>query len=236
MSESETTVLDNINKAKELIARAKSLDEARNITDALAVAEFAARKKGLDEVEQLAIEYKLWAQRRIGELLIQMKETGERAKPGGDRPSKSAEVFDSNQNSTMEAPKTLKQLGISKNDSSRYQQLAEMDKESFIKFANEAAKKAVRLERNVRSDSNSFRMKGKNDAEAGQRQNDRENLPLTLIDSTKNWETSVSSVQMTPVDTNQTQQSTCIIQLRFAFDPQSTPINEESRENKADDI
>ncbi len=65
------------------------------------------------EIIQKAEEIKLRAERRAGEILIKMKDSGERESRGGDKKSKS-------QPTTMK----LDDLKITKDQSSRWQQIA----------------------------------------------------------------------------------------------------------------
>lgn len=90
-----------------------------------------ARQAKDTEMIQWATEIKVRAERRAGEMLRQSAESGERAgqSEGGKRAA--AERWgSSSQASTSHAP-TLDEIGITKDQSSRWQQLASMPDEHF---------------------------------------------------------------------------------------------------------
>jgi hypothetical protein len=82
-----------------------------------------------------ATEIRLRAERRVGELLIEMKERGERETKGGDRKSKSQPV-------TL-IPPQLSDLGVSKMQSSRWQKLAEIADDDFEDVVDRAKQRAA---------------------------------------------------------------------------------------------
>jgi hypothetical protein len=101
-----------------------SVDEVKEIRDkARAIEVYAAQALNRD-AERQAAEIRIRAERKTGELLRQTKKNGERAAPAGNlkRGPKSAET-------TSET--TLADLGISKDQSSDWQKLAEIPKEKF---------------------------------------------------------------------------------------------------------
>lgn len=134
-SESDASLV-KIERAAELIQSAKVLDEAFALRALFRETEIRARQRGLQDVEQKAIEYKFWVEDKIGEILEKMERTGERSRG----------VFSETENprSTKKSTpsKTLKQLGISKNESSRYQQFHRLP-EQAKKEAIEKAKRKV---------------------------------------------------------------------------------------------
>jgi hypothetical protein len=102
------------------IAHCARVDEVKNIRDkAMALAVYA--KQALNqEAERQAAEIRLRAEIRAGELLGEMKETGQRdSDKGGDRRSRSGD--------TTVKPQ-LADLGITKEQSSQWQQVAAIPK------------------------------------------------------------------------------------------------------------
>ena len=96
------------------MAEAHRVDEVKDIRDkAEALAAYARQAKD-SELIQFATEIKVRAERRCGELLSKTVEHG------GDRKSESR----------SKSP-TLNEMGLSKDESSRYQQLAAMPADHF---------------------------------------------------------------------------------------------------------
>lgn len=113
----ELIVYDN---AKRAIAEYKTVDEVKNFRDkALAVEAYA--KQAMDmELEWDAARARVRAERRCGELLREL----EKAK--GNQHVNSARS-----NRTTEQPKTLAQMGITKDQSSKFQRLAAVPEAEF---------------------------------------------------------------------------------------------------------
>lgn len=129
--EQPETALANIERAALLIAGAKTLDEAFILRGVLKEAEIKARKQGLVDVEQKAIEYRFWVVDKVGEILERMAETGERRSFEEGRPSEK-------RNNDATLSKTLKDLGVTRSDSSRalkYHKLPPEKKEEIIEKA-----------------------------------------------------------------------------------------------------
>lgn len=112
--------LAKLDTATRMLAEIKSVDEARKLIDLAEAARVYARQVDLGlEAQNHAAEIKLRAQRRGGEILAKME------KQNGGRPSKTGNIV-----KPVLSP-TLDDLGISKADSSRWQQIAQLPVEQF---------------------------------------------------------------------------------------------------------
>jgi hypothetical protein len=143
------TELVNYNAARKALAQARRVDEAKSIHDKARAMETYAKLANDNELLSDAIEIRMRAEVRAGELLAEMKVRGERAEGGNKnlRPGSRAV--------TPEKLPKLSDLGVSKMQSSRWQKLAALPKpeqEHRIKIAKEAAgaalDKASKLSRN----------------------------------------------------------------------------------------
>jgi hypothetical protein len=106
--------------ARTALAECQRVDEVKDIRDKAQAMAAYARQAQDSELIQYATEIKVRAERRCGELLRIAKESGELAPHGGDRKSES-----------RSQPTNLKDVGISGDQSSRWQQLASMSEEHF---------------------------------------------------------------------------------------------------------
>jgi hypothetical protein len=98
--------------ARKAIAAAHRVDEVKQIRDkAEAVRVYAKQARDL-EMQNMAAEIRLRAERRAGQLLVEMRETGQRQAKDRGRPTK------------LSATSTLPQLGLTRDQSSKWQQLA----------------------------------------------------------------------------------------------------------------
>lgn len=112
------TALVRYEQARFALAECQRVDEVKNIRDkAEAMAAYGRQAKDT-ELVQWATEIKVRAERKAGELLAQSFESGERARSGGAMKKESP-------------PSTLSDIGISKDQSSRWQSLAQMSEEHF---------------------------------------------------------------------------------------------------------
>lgn len=112
--------------ARSALAAAHSVDEVKDIRDkAEAMAAYARQAKD-QELILWATEIKVRAERKCGAMLAQSeKNAGARGNPNG----RGAPIVRSGA-STAHSP-TLDQIGITRDQSSRYQQLASMSEEHF---------------------------------------------------------------------------------------------------------
>ncbi|MGB6089503.1 MAG: DNA N-6-adenine-methyltransferase [Candidatus Binataceae bacterium] len=107
-----------------MLERATRVDEAKSIRDkATALRAYAASAKD-HEMEILASELRMRSERRAGEILITAKASGDVRLRGGDqRRSRSSET-------TLSLP-TLADLGISRDESSKWQRIARLPVREF---------------------------------------------------------------------------------------------------------
>jgi N6-adenosine-specific RNA methylase IME4 len=129
---SERTALLKYDAARHALAEAHAVDEVKDIRDkAVAMQVYAMQAKDTTLIAQ-ATEIRIRAERRAGELLVQMGERGERRAQGkGDGKGRSVPPL----------PK-LSDLGINKTQSSRWQQLAALDDQTFETKVAGASKRA----------------------------------------------------------------------------------------------
>lgn len=134
-TEDSTTSLVRYEAARQALTECARVDEAKEIRDwAVALAAYARQAKDR-ELEDRALEIRLRAERRAGELLRDTeKNPGARGNPGG----RGARIVQSHE---ATAQPTLAELGVSKDQSSNWQRLAATPDRVF-ESALAAAKKA----------------------------------------------------------------------------------------------
>ncbi len=117
------TMLVKYDAAKHALAEAHGVDEVKDVRDkALAMRLYAQQAKD-DTLLSMATEIKARAERRAGELLRETAKSGARQAQGGDRKSKSTRT-------DFDRP-TLKALGISRDQSADWQQIASIPEKRF---------------------------------------------------------------------------------------------------------
>jgi len=115
------------------IAECERVDEAKDIRDkAMALEKYFAQSQNL-ESERLALNVRLRAERRCGVLLREMRESGERD-PGGRGPRVAS-------NATTQP--TISDLGLSRDQSSRFEQLAQIPEREFERALDEPVKQST---------------------------------------------------------------------------------------------
>jgi hypothetical protein len=118
------TELATYDRAVQAIEAAHAVDEVKDLRDkAAAMAEYARQAKNFS-MEKMALEIRIRAERRCGELIAAAKKEGE-FKRGGDRKSKLQNV------TLIPLTKTLESMGISKHESMNWQKLAAIPKKDF---------------------------------------------------------------------------------------------------------
>jgi len=119
--------LIKLDRATQLLAEAKTLDEVKAIANIAEAARAYARAARLGlEAYNHAAEVKVRAERKAGEMLAKIP------KATGGKP------YQSTSNNLLPVEKTLKELGVSKIQSSRWQEMAEIPEEQFEKFIEDA--------------------------------------------------------------------------------------------------
>jgi hypothetical protein len=119
-----TAALVRYEAARTALAEAHRVDEVKDIRDkAEAMAAYARQAKD-SELIQYATEIKVRAERRCGELLRVTAESGQRATAAGNVNQHTPRV-------SNDTTPTLADMGLTRDESSRYQQLAAMPAEHF---------------------------------------------------------------------------------------------------------
>lgn len=121
----EQHYLATVADVRALIGRIESVGDAKSLADKARAAQVWAERAHLEASHvNLAAASRLFAERRAGELLIAARENGARATGAGARELQGA---------------TLDDLGVTKHESSRWQQLAEIPAPAFEQAIEEAA-------------------------------------------------------------------------------------------------
>jgi hypothetical protein len=119
-----TMQLSTLEEATRMLAKCATVDEAKKIRDLAEAARVYAREADLGaEAQNHAAEIKLRAEQRCGAILAQMAEDGERASRGNTK--------------QMSHVVTLPELGIDRNESYKWQKLAQADAGDFEDYIAE---------------------------------------------------------------------------------------------------
>lgn len=124
----EPSGLIPLSQAIRLLSECSTIQEAKKYRDFAEAARVYAETSRLGtEAQNKAVEIKLRAERRMGQILAEMP------KNEGGRPPKTGIGIDTG----FEQPQTLEEIGISKMQSSRWQQEASLPEEDFERFVAE---------------------------------------------------------------------------------------------------
>jgi hypothetical protein len=122
-----TVALIRYDAARRALAAAHRVDEVKAIRDKAEAVRVYAKQAGDFELQNQAAEIRIRAERRAGELLVGMQTSGERQAKERGRPTK------------VSSPTTLPKLGITRDQSSKWQRLARMiDDVTFDKAVAQA--------------------------------------------------------------------------------------------------
>src|SRR5438552_16538807 len=109
-----TVELIRYDAARRAIAAAYRIDEVKHIHDKATALLAYAKQAGDYELQNKAAEIRILAERRAGELLVDMQATGQRRAKERGRPTK------------VSSPTTLPKLGITRDQSSKWQRMAKL--------------------------------------------------------------------------------------------------------------
>jgi len=138
----ETSSLAVIEKASMMLAKANTIQQAKELKDLMLTAADWAKRRGLgEEIVRRAGEYSLLAERKMGEMLA----ATERA-DGGPGPGRGKKVV-TQSNHLLELPPTLTEIGLTKRESAAAQFLASLPEEKFdLIKTGEKTRTAIRRE------------------------------------------------------------------------------------------
>jgi len=114
------------------IAECHSVDEVKALRDKAKALEVYAQQAQNFEAERKACEIRIRAERRAGELLREMKEQGLRQRAGDN-----AGAYRGQTTRLSSSTTTLSDLGITRDQSSKWQHLASVPEEEFERAVND---------------------------------------------------------------------------------------------------
>jgi hypothetical protein len=129
-----TVQLIRYDAARKALNACHRVDEVKRIHDKATALLAYARQAGDLTLQNQAAEIRIFSERRAGQLLVDMNDTGQRQAKLNGRPRKVS--------STTRVPKTLPELGITHDQSSKWQRLARLiDDETFERALLQAKEK-----------------------------------------------------------------------------------------------
>lgn len=129
-----TVQLIRYDAARKALNACHRVDEVKKIHDKATALLAYARQAGDLTLQNQAAEIRIFSERRAGQLLVDMNDTGQRQAKQSGRPKKVS--------STTRVPKTLPELGITHDQSSKWQRLARLiDDETFERALLQAKEK-----------------------------------------------------------------------------------------------
>lgn len=148
----EHTELAELSEAVRLLEQARSLPEVLKLHATAQAAEVYARAEKLGgEAEGYAREVRVRAARRSGEILLDMEERGERVGSGDMQNARQVNpvVVQGLPQGDQQKPVTLAELGVTKEQSSRWRKIAQVPEEVFEEAVS-AGKSEKAIEREQR--------------------------------------------------------------------------------------
>jgi N6-adenosine-specific RNA methylase IME4 len=134
----EAAPLVRYDAARQALAEAVRIDDVKQIRDLAMAAQVYARQAQDFEMINNATELRERAERRAGQILIEMRERGERHARGGT----GANQHEQKSPGATSAP-TLADLGMTKTQAARWQAKAKLEDDEFDKHVDRVKRKAV---------------------------------------------------------------------------------------------
>lgn len=133
-----------LERARELLQKASTVDEAKEIRDQVAALSVYVRARGAAEEDvRLAHIARLWAERRIGELTKAMPKAT-KAEAQAIRETKAGRARDSASPAPPTKQAALAEKGIDKKQAQRWEKLASIPAKDFTRFAEQRVDSAQR--------------------------------------------------------------------------------------------
>jgi N6-adenosine-specific RNA methylase IME4 len=130
-----------VEQARDFLAKSRNLDEVKGVVDqAKAVALYLRSRNASIESQNDAVEIRLHAERRLGELSMDIEEDGRGHKKSKPKAATSA---------VISKGAKLAELGLKERDARRFEQLAKIPEEKFDELITETKEKGERLTSNA---------------------------------------------------------------------------------------